>query len=86
MKVCHLTSVHPANDNRIFYKECCSLVNAGFDVTLIAPAAEDSIKNGVNIVAVKPGTSRIKRMLSTTKEVYQKALEVNATVYHFHDT
>jgi glycosyltransferase involved in cell wall biosynthesis len=85
MKVCHLTSVHAANDNRIFYKECCSLVNAGFDVTLIAPAAEDSIKNGVKIVAIKPEASRIKRMLTTTKEVYQKALEVNATVYHFHD-
>jgi len=35
-RVCHLTSVHPRNDIRIFLKECMSLSVAGFDV--LAPS------------------------------------------------
>ncbi|MEO6166065.1 MAG: glycosyltransferase family 4 protein [Chitinophagales bacterium] len=85
MKVCHLTSVHPPYDTRIFVKECSSLAAAGFDVTLIAPAEKDEIRNGVKIVAVKKNTSRISRMITTVNEVWSEALKVNADIYHFHD-
>ena len=32
-KVCILSSVHPALDNRIFYREARSLQRAGYQVT-----------------------------------------------------
>ena len=35
MKVCHISSVHPRNDIRIFLKECISLRDAGYDVSYI---------------------------------------------------
>lgn len=85
-KVCHLTSVHPAKDGRIFYKECTSLANAGYDVTLVAAGADDEVCNGVKIVGVpvtKPG--RIHRMTKVGRDVYRKALEVDADIYHIHD-
>ena len=34
-KVLHVTTVHRFPDNRIFYKECRALSNAGYDVTVL---------------------------------------------------
>jgi glycosyltransferase involved in cell wall biosynthesis len=86
IKVCHFTSIHPAGDTRIFVKECTSLARAGFEVFLVAVNAKEQMINGVQIVSVKVAESgRLKRMLFTTKKVYQKALELDADIYHFHD-
>lgn len=85
-KVCHLTSVHPAKDGRIFYKECSSLAKAGYDVTLVAAGADNEVCNGVKIVGVpvqKPG--RLHRMTRVGRDVYRKALEIDADIYHIHD-
>ncbi|MED4979322.1 glycosyltransferase family 4 protein [Geobacillus stearothermophilus] len=86
MKICHLTSVHPHTDTRIFIKECRSLAMAGYEVHLVAPGAPDSFVDGVNIHGVKKETgSRLKRMTKTVNRVYEKGLEIDADVYHFHD-
>jgi len=85
MKVCHLTSVHHPYDTRIFVKECSSLAQAGYDVTLIAPAEKDEVKNGVHIIAVNKNASRPLRMITTVNEVWKKALHVDAEIYHLHD-
>ena len=85
MKVCHLTSVHMPQDSRIFHKECRSLVNAGYDVTLVVKSKHDEVLNGIKIVKIREENSRIKRMFYTTWLVYQKAIIVNADIYHFHD-
>ncbi len=86
--VCHLTSVHPVEDVRIFHKECVSLAKHGFDVTLVAcgePAYKQN-KNGVNVVSLDvPVKNRFERMTKRTRAVYKKALEVDADIYHFHD-
>jgi len=85
--ICHITSAHPAEDIRIFIKECSSLAAAGHRVTLVAAGSSDNYtKNGVQIVFVPKSTGgRIKRMYETVNRVYEKALAVNADVYHFHD-
>ena len=43
-QICHMTSVHPATDIRIFYKECQSLAKAGYNVSLIAPQEKNQKK------------------------------------------
>lgn len=87
-KVCHLTTVHSVDDGRIFRKECTSLAANGFDVTLIACGNEsfEEIKDGVKrIVLNVPVKNRIHRFFKRTKAIYNKALEQNSDIYHFHD-
>lgn len=84
-KVCHMTSVHPPEDVRIFLKECVSLAKAGYDVYLVEQG-DSYEKNGVHIIGVgTPPDGRIARMTSFAKKVYQAALRVDADIYHFHD-
>jgi glycosyltransferase involved in cell wall biosynthesis len=86
MKVCHLTSVHSANDTRIFIKECQSLQKAGHEVYYVVPNVEDYDQAGVKIRGIQSAAKgQLDRMRNTTKQVYLKALEIDADVYHFHD-
>lgn len=85
-KVCHFTSVHTATDGRIFEKECVSLAKAGYEVYLVAPNAEEGIRDGVRIVNVPvKRKGRLYRMLFLSRAVFKKALSLDADIYHFHD-
>ncbi|MDB5053878.1 MAG: hypothetical protein JWM44_1928 [Bacilli bacterium] len=86
-KVCFLTSVHPLFDTRIFYKEACSLVAAGYDVTLIVPNDDlrETVLEGVKIIPLHKPVNRKERMMKTMWELWRKALEQKADLYHFHD-
>ncbi len=88
IKVCHITTVHPSRyDVRIFEKECRSLAEYGFDVTLIInDDLPDEIKHKVKIrsLGVK-ADSRIQRITVVKKEAYKEALMVGADLYHLHD-
>lgn len=87
MKIAHLTSVHPRYDTRIFHKECKFLAAEGHTVFLVVADGEgDSLEGGVTIIdAGKSTRGRLGRMLNSTRRVYQKALELDADIYHFHD-
>ncbi|GKV57401.1 glycosyltransferase WbpH [Sporosarcina sp. NCCP-2222] len=86
MRVCHLTSVHSHTDTRIFIKECKALVEAGYEVHLVAPGAPSSVIDGVHVHGiVKETGGRVKRMTKTVKHVFKKGLSIDADVYHFHD-
>lgn len=86
LKVVHLTSAHPRDDIRIFHKECCSLVRAGYDVTLVvADGKGNGVSNGVAIQDAGYSHGRLKRMLWTTFRVLSQAIKLNADVYHLHD-
>lgn len=86
IKVCHLSTVHPAFDTRIFHKECKSLVQAGYDVTLIAQHEEDEEADGIQIIALPKPKNRIQRMFSLTFRALWFALKQKADIYHFHDS
>jgi hypothetical protein len=83
--VCHLSSVHPTKDVRIFHKECASLAAAGYRVTLVVPGVGDHRDKGVDILTVPRASSRRERLLRTSRLVLTRALEADAELYHFHD-
>jgi len=85
-KICHITTVHPRYDIRIFYKECLSLASV-FEVYLIvADGKGDEIIRNINIVDVLKGSqSRSTRILCTSRRAYKKALALDCEIYHFHD-
>jgi len=84
MKVCILTSVHPAFDIRIFHKQAKSLLKAGYDITLIAQHDKNEVVDGIKIVALPKPKNRFWRMLGTW-QVFKLSLKQRADVYHFHD-
>lgn len=84
-KICHLTTVHPPFDTRIFHKEAKSLAKAGYSVTLIARHDKEEIIDGIRIIPLKTPRNRIVRMTKTLLECYRKAVKVDADLYHFHD-
>lgn len=86
MKIIHLTSVHPRYDTRIFHKQCKSLANHGYDVTLVvADGKGDEVKDGVNILDAGQPANRLSRMILSTRKVYRLSLKTGATIYHLHD-
>jgi len=84
-KICHLTSVHVPFDTRIFHRECKSLVEAGYEVHLIAGHDRDEIIGGIHVHAVPRITNKIERILRVPAAVYRKALAERYDLYHFHD-
>lgn len=86
VKVVHLSSVHRRHDVRIFLKECRSLVENGFDVTLVvADDLPDETRDGVKIKSVGMPLGRLRRMLTTTRRVAKQGLELDGELYHLHD-
>ena len=85
-KVAHLTSVHTRFDTRIFIKECTSLANNGYSVALVvADGKGNETKNNVTIFDVGKSNGRLARIIKAPSRILEKALELNASIYHLHD-
>jgi glycosyltransferase involved in cell wall biosynthesis len=84
-KICHITTVHPLFDVRIFHRECKTLVQQGFDVALIARHEGDVVVEGVRVLGLPTPKNRLSRMVLLTLKAFLRALKENAAVYHFHD-
>ena len=84
--ICHITTVHPRCDVRILYKECKSLTEK-YDVNLIvADGLGDEVKDGIKIYDIGlRQLSRIKRMRIDSRKAFEKAMNLNSEIYHFHD-
>lgn len=75
-------------DTRIYHKECESLAEAGFDVTLIATDHPDLSTGKTMRFQVSRLTAAGNRWIRMTKncwEVYCRAKQMKAQIYHFHD-
>ena len=85
-RVAHLTSVHPRLDTRIFLKECSSLAQAGYAVSLVvADGKGDEMRAGVVIHDVGASNGRLDRIRNAPGRVLAKAVELDADLYHLHD-
>ena len=85
LKVVHLTSVHRSSDTRIVHRECVTLVEAGYDVVLIATGSTRGLPPGVRYRRIEAPRNRFDRMTRTMWAIYRRALAERADVYHFHD-
>lgn len=84
--VCHMTSVHPASDTRIFRKMCTSLARNGYSVVLIVAdnALPDNVQ-GVEFVSVGEPSGRIQRVFFSSWRVFRAARKRASDLYHIHD-
>lgn len=84
--VVHLSSAHPPLDPRIHFRECRSLVEAGYSVTEIVPGLPShTVEDGVHVRTVEPASGRAERMTRTVAAVYRACRSLKASLYHFHD-
>jgi glycosyltransferase involved in cell wall biosynthesis len=86
VRVAHLTSAHPRDDIRVFLKECRSLAAHGHEVVLVvADGRGEEVRDGVSIADVGSSSGRLDRMFKVTRRVWQKAVALDADIYHLHD-
>lgn len=85
-KVVHLTSVHGRGDTRIFVKQCRTLADHAYCVSLVvADSQGDANVDGVAISDVGRPGGRLERMLRTTTRIYKRAVALDGDIYHLHD-
>lgn len=86
IKCVHLTSAHPRDDIRIFIKEALSLKARGYDLCIVvADGKGDSIQSGLKIYDVGAPKGRLDRICNAPDRVFDKALIIDAQLYHLHD-
>lgn len=84
-KICVLTSSHNPFDTRIFKKECRSLVDAGYDVTLFAPADQgEAFVEGVKVVGFGRLRNRADRLKNLCR-IGRMLIKEKADLYHTHE-
>lgn len=83
--IVHLTSAHPRYDTRIFVKQCCSLAKRYDTYLVVADGKGNEVNNQVKILDVGKFTGRKNRMLNAPKAIFEKALSLDAEIYHLHD-
>lgn len=85
MNVCHVTSLHPPLDVRIFHKECRTLAHAGHDVTLLAQSdCKERVVDGIRIIGLPTITKRYQRP-RVWRRIAEKVNKLKPEIVHFHD-
>ncbi len=88
ISVCHLTSAHKRYDQRILYRQCISLQENGYKVTLgVNDSLDDEIYKGIVIKSTRRDYTgkRFWRMIFGVRSIYSLAKKVNADIYELHD-
>ncbi len=85
MKIVHATTVHPAGDNRIAYKECRSAAEHGHEVVLVAARGDKPDIPGVEVVIVEGASTRFGRFTSVVPAVAKAVLRAQPDIVHIHD-
>ncbi len=89
MRICHITSVHPRTDGRIFKRECVTLANNGNDVVLVCcDGNADEIVDGVRITSYSRKRLRKTQrglLMFFNKKFLRYLKKIDADIYQFHD-
>lgn len=85
LRVRQLSTVHAIGDTRVLHKECRSLVDAGYDVALIASHPTDEVVSGVQVLGIGMPRNRFDRATRKAFQLFVRALRERADIYHFHD-
>ena len=87
VKVVQMTTVHHPEDPRIYYKQCCSLAEAGFDVSYIAPKVDDVRLDRENLtyIPIQKSKKRFLSMLISPLRAYRMAKKLDPDIIHIHD-
>jgi glycosyltransferase involved in cell wall biosynthesis len=84
--ICHVSTAHPADDARIYYRECRSLTKLkGFKVVFAASGQLPSSANIKHIQLGKIPRNRILRVLRAQIVCLRLFLTLNADIWHLHD-
>jgi len=84
-KIVIATSVHPALDDRIFFKEAKSLASEGYEIVLIAQHNKEQILDGIKIIPLPKPKNRLERLTKIIWKSFILAMKEKASIYHFHD-
>jgi glycosyltransferase involved in cell wall biosynthesis len=86
MKVCHVISGYHRTDARIFQRQCKSLLNAGFEVSILTNDFDnEEVIDGIKILTCrKKWKSRLKIILFAKQQFYNDAIRVDADIYQLH--
>lgn len=85
-RVVHVTTAHPADDVRIFERECRSLVGTGRYDVVLAAAGTIPAGSGVTLIPLTPVPSgRLARFSAGPRKAFALARVIAADVWHFHD-
>jgi len=85
IKICHISTGHSVFDTRIFYRECKTLADSGYEVYLVATHRKEETVGGVHIIPLPLKRGRFYRFLVKDFIAFEKAINLDAKVYHFHD-
>ena len=83
--VMHISTVHRAPDMRIYQRECVSLAEAGYDVTILAPHDRPEVRSGVKLEPLSRPRGRLARVLLLPARAFIAALRSRAKLCHLHD-
>lgn len=85
MKICHVTSIHNTKDGRIYYAECRTLKDYGYEVHIIGRGDSFEI-DGIQIHGYGDYPKTLKFRMTKLKGILlEKCKEVDADIYHLHD-
>jgi hypothetical protein len=85
IRVIHATTVHSPFDVRIFHKQCVTLAEAGYHVTLLQRGDHAETVKGVAIDPLPTYDSRFARMTKGVWTVVRKVHSARPAVVHIHD-
>lgn len=83
-RVVHVTSVHQARDPRISEKQCRTLAEAGYDVTLVATGTPPE-EAPFRVVTYPRSARRLERMTLGSARAVARAIRLRPAVIHMHD-